>query len=253
MEDAGNPHGREDAPSQMKIDPSGSNPIFRSNDPPFENQDPAAVWEQSSNKLKLSWDHAYERELQSFYDSGDVGEIWFGEESMDRIITWLELQNIPKDAALLDIGTGNGYFLIELAKSGFTNLTGIDNSPPAVELAKAFAKKEEVMTLKLQVADILHPFPNLSQYEICIDKGTFDAISLSPDHPAEKLSLYRQALHSVLKDGGLFLITSCNWTKEELLSHFNKGFEMLQELPTPKFQFGGKTGNSVTALVFKRK
>ncbi|XP_043568574.1 EEF1A lysine methyltransferase 2 isoform X3 [Chiloscyllium plagiosum] len=234
MEDAGNPHGREDAPSQSQ---------FSSND----------KFQPSKLGTKEYWDHAYERELQSFYDSGDVGEIWFGEESMDRIITWLELQNIPKDAALLDIGTGNGYFLIELAKSGFTNLTGIDNSPPAVELAKAFAKKEEVMTLKLQVADILHPFPNLSQYEICIDKGTFDAISLSPDHPAEKLSLYRQALHSVLKDGGLFLITSCNWTKEELLSHFNKGFEMLQELPTPKFQFGGKTGNSVTALVFKRK
>ncbi|XP_048406641.1 EEF1A lysine methyltransferase 2 isoform X4 [Stegostoma tigrinum] len=177
----------------------------------------------------------------------------FGEESVDRVITWLESQKIPKAAALLDIGTGNGYFLIELAKSGFTNLTGIDNSSPAVELAKAIAEKEHVVTLKLQVEDFLHPSPNLSQYEICIDKGTFDAISLSPDHSTEKLSLYRQALHSVLKDGGLFLITSCNWTKEELVSHFHEGFELLQELPTPKFQFGGKTGHSVTALVFKWK
>ncbi|XP_067909452.1 EEF1A lysine methyltransferase 2 isoform X2 [Heterodontus francisci] len=201
----------------------------------------------------MNWDHAYERELQSFYDSGDIGEIWFGEESMDRIITWLETQKIPKDAALLDIGTGNGVFLVELAKAGFTNLTGIDNSSTAVELAKAIAEKEEVLSLKLQVADFLHIFPNLSPYEICIDKGTFDAISLSPDHPAEKQSLYRQALHSVLKGGGMFLITSCNWTKEELVNHFSEGFEMLQELPTPKFQFGGKIGNSVTALVFKQK
>lgn len=30
------------------------------------------------------------------------------------------------------------------------------------------------------------------------------------------------------------------------------GFELVQQLPTPSFQFGGKTGNSVTALIFKR-
>uniref|UniRef100_UPI00398EF49D EEF1A lysine methyltransferase 2 isoform X2 n=1 Tax=Pristiophorus japonicus TaxID=55135 RepID=UPI00398EF49D len=201
----------------------------------------------------MCWDRAYERELQFFHDSGDVGDIWFGEESMDRQITWLESQKIPKDTALLDIGTGNGVFLIELAKAGFTNLTGIDDSSSAVKFAKAIAEKEEVLSLKLQVADFLHPFPNLSQYEICVDKGTFDVISLSPDHPAERQNFYRQSLHRVLKNGGLFLITSCNWTKEELVNHFREGFEMLQELPTPKFQFGGKSGNSVTVLVFKRK
>ncbi|XP_041065866.1 EEF1A lysine methyltransferase 2 isoform X1 [Carcharodon carcharias] len=237
MEDIGYPHGCERQEKAVAQSQSSSNDEFQ----------------PSKLGTKEYWDHAYERELQSFYDSGDVGEIWFGEESMDRIITWLEMQKISKDVALLDIGTGNGVFLIELAKSGFTNLTGIDNSSTAVELAKAIAEKEEVMSLKLQVADFLHPFPKLSQYDICIDKGTFDAISLSPDHPAEKRSLYQQSLHSVLKEGGMFLITSCNWTKEELVNHFSEGFEMLQELPTPKFQFGGKIGNSVTALVFRRK
>ncbi|XP_078080501.1 EEF1A lysine methyltransferase 2 [Mustelus asterias] len=225
-----------------------------------ERQEKAGAQSPSSDEFQPSklgtkeyWDHAYERELQSFYNSGDVGEIWFGEESMDRIITWMEMQKIPKDVALLDIGTGNGVFLIELAKSGFTNLTGIDNSSTAVDLAKAIAEKEGVRSLKLQVADFLHPAPNISQYDICIDKGTFDAISLSPDRPAEKRSLYQRTLHSVLQDGGLFIVTSCNWTREELVNHFSEGFEMLQELPTPKFQFGGKVGNSVTALVFKRK
>lgn len=33
---------------------------------------------------------------------------------------------------------------------------------------------------------------------------------------------------------------------------FFTGFEFVQELPTPRFQFGGQTGNSVTALIFKR-
>lgn len=33
---------------------------------------------------------------------------------------------------------------------------------------------------------------------------------------------------------------------------YHSGFQFEQELPTPSFQFGGKKGNSVTALIFKR-
>lgn len=38
----------------------------------------------------------------------------FGEESMFRIIRWLEKQKVPLDSSVLDIGTGNGVLLIEL-------------------------------------------------------------------------------------------------------------------------------------------
>ncbi|XP_078269722.1 EEF1A lysine methyltransferase 2 [Rhinoraja longicauda] len=210
-------------------------------------------FEPSKLGTKEYWDHAYERELEYFRESGKAGDVWFGEESMGRILRWLKTHNIPKDAALLDIGTGNGVLLVELAKAGFTNLSGIDNSKIALELAKAVVDKEGLLSLKLQVADFLHPFPCLSHYEICIDKGTFDAISLDFDHPVENLRSYCQSLLSVLKNGGLFIITSCNWTKQELLNHFIEGFELLDELPTSKFHFGGTTGNSVTMLVFKRK
>lgn len=218
--------------------------------------------EQSSSKIdfepsnlgtKEYWDHAYERELEWFRASGETSGVWFGEESMDRILKWIEKQNIPKDAALLDVGTGNGVLLVELAKAGFTNLSGIDSSKTAVELAKAVVEKEGLLSLKIQVADFLHLFPCLSHYEICIDKGTFDVISLGFDHPGEKLRSYRQSLLNVLKNGGLYVITSCNWTKQELVNHFNEGFELLEELPTSRFHFGGTTGNTVTVLVFKRK
>uniref|UniRef100_A0A9L0IXI6 EEF1A lysine methyltransferase 2 n=1 Tax=Equus asinus TaxID=9793 RepID=A0A9L0IXI6_EQUAS len=60
------------------------------------------------------WDAVYERELQTFQECGDTGEIWFGEESMNRLIRWMQKHKIPLDASLLDIGTGNGVFLVEL-------------------------------------------------------------------------------------------------------------------------------------------
>ncbi|KFW87970.1 Methyltransferase-like 10, partial [Phalacrocorax carbo] len=123
------------------------------------------------------------------------------------------------------------------AKSGYRNLTGIDYSPSAIQLSEKVREKEGMSNIKLKVEDFLAPSAELSGFEICIDKGTFDAISLNPDNAEE----------------GFFLITSCNWTKEELLNEFREGFEILEELPTPKFCFGGRIGNSVTALVFQRK
>nr|XP_055102183.1 EEF1A lysine methyltransferase 2 isoform X1 [Symphalangus syndactylus]XP_055102190.1 EEF1A lysine methyltransferase 2 isoform X1 [Symphalangus syndactylus] len=223
------------------------------------------------------WDAVYERELQTFREYGDTGEIWFGEESMNRLIRWMQKHKIPLDASVLDIGTGNGVFLVELfaydvccgldffglsylvftelfasAKFGFSNITGIDYSPSAIQLSGSIIEKEGLSNIKLKVEDFLNLSTQLSGFHICIDKGTFDAISLNPDNAIEKRKQYVKSLSRVLKVKGFFLITSCNWTKEELLNEFSEGFELFEELPTPKFSFGGRSGNSVAALVFQK-
>ncbi|XP_058154155.1 EEF1A lysine methyltransferase 2 isoform X1 [Dasypus novemcinctus] len=220
------------------------------------------------------WDAVYERELQTFQKYGDTGEIWFGEESMNRLIRWMEKHKIPLDASVLDIGTGNGVFLVELvgecsiicryhtfinlavdghlAKFGFSNVTGIDYSTSAIQLSESIIKKEGLSNIKLKVEDFLNLSTKLSGFHICVDKGTFDAISLNPDNAIEKRKQYVKSLSKVLKVEGFFLITSCNWTKEELLNEFSEGFELFEELPTPKFSFGGRSGNSVAALVFQK-
>ncbi|XP_057704520.1 EEF1A lysine methyltransferase 2 isoform X4 [Corythoichthys intestinalis] len=174
----------------------------------------------------------------------------FGEESMSRVLRWMEKAKIPEEAAILDIGTGNGAFLVELAKHGYKNLTGIDYSQASVELAKSVLQSEGLAHVRVKEVDFCSG--GLEGYDVCVDKGTFDAISLNPDNRSEAKMLYVQALKDSLKDQGLFSITSCNWTKEQLLERFGEGFKFVQELPTPMFHFGGKTGNSVTALIFKR-
>ncbi|KAM9366053.1 EEF1A lysine methyltransferase 2 isoform 2-T2 [Pholidichthys leucotaenia] len=201
---------------------------------------------------KAYWEETYQKELETFKDVGDVGEIWFGEESMSRVLRWMDKAKIPENAAILDIGTGNGAFLVELAKHRYTNLTGIDYSKASVELSRNVLQAEDLTDVTVKEMDFLHCQSELKGFDVCIDKGTFDAISLNPNNTTEGKKHYTQALKDVLKENGLFAITSCNWTKEQLLERFSDGFEFVEELPTPRFQFGGKTGNSVTALIFRR-
>lgn len=71
--------------------------------------------------------------------------------------------------------------------------------------------------------DFLNCQGELKGFDVCIDKGTFDAISLNPDNAKESKKLYVQVLKDALKDKGFFAITSCNWTKEQLLDRFGEG------------------------------
>ncbi|KAM7385452.1 hypothetical protein PAMP_001535 [Pampus punctatissimus] len=224
----------------------------RNTSDPEEDRCSDSDFEPSKLGTKDYWEDAYQKELETFRDIGDVGEIWFGEESMSRVLRWMDKANISENAAILDIGTGNGAFLVELVKHGYRNVTGIDYSPASVELAKNVLQAEDVTDVTVKEVDFLNCQGELKDFDVCIDKGTFDAISLNPDNTKEVKKLYVQALKDALKDQGLFAVTSCNWTKEQLLDRFSEGFEFVQELPTPSFHFGGKTGNSVTALIFKR-
>ena len=88
-------------------------------------------------------------------------------------------------------------------------------------------------------------------FDLCLDKGTYDAISLCPDDAVYKRACYIEQVKQFLsKRSGILLITSCNWTTAELQSHF-MDFKLLEELPAPTFTFGGKTGKTVSSCVFK--
>ena len=62
--------------------------------------------------------------------------------------------------------------------------------------------------------------PWLGKFAVAYDKGTYDAIGLSPDQPKHKRRVYKEFVKHVLAKDGLFIITSCNWTLDELVAFF---------------------------------
>ncbi|XP_058460109.1 EEF1A lysine methyltransferase 2 [Malaya genurostris] len=217
---------------------------------------PIEELESSELGTKEYWEKSYETEIQNYRDHGDVGEVWFDEDSQLRIIRWIEKQEalICQDDPIIDLGCGNGMMLVEMAREGYSNLTGIDYSPKAVELAQAISKDQDVH-ITYKVADLLDKsnVTSLGTFKVVHDKGTYDAISLHPEDSKSMRQIYICNVHQLLQTDGLFILTSCNWTQMELVKSFEEHFSLHQVIPTPSFTFGGAVGNVVTSVVFKKK
>ena len=97
------------------------------------------------------------------------------------------------------------------------------------------------------------------QFELVHDKGTFDAISLSADATTACPS-YRARVASMVKPGGLLLITSCNWTEEELERWIGRTggrgdgilLDRVGRIGYGRYKFGGQEGGVLTGLCWRR-
>lgn len=82
-------------------------------------------------KLKFYYEYIVN---QHIYDEGD--------SEMHKTLTtqvikeYIDPLNIPKNAKILDLGCGPGYFLDEMKNRGYTDLTGVTLSPGDVEICE---------------------------------------------------------------------------------------------------------------------
>ncbi|XXG96660.1 Mitochondrial-processing peptidase subunit alpha [Hypoxylon texense] len=215
--------------------------------------------------------------------------------------------------SFLDLGTGNGSLLFGLRDAGWAGrMLGVDYSRRSVEFARRIARsrsrsagkkaeeeaeeeeegkegtgeggeEEAEADVEFLEHDILRTPPSAllsgaqsRGWDVVLDKGTFDAISLSSetDGNGRRVSESYKAriLPLVRDDGGLFLVTSCNWTEEELRGWFvnSKGeedeeeeegedeetrawrFEEVGKVEYPSFSFGGVKGQTISTLCFRK-
>ena len=210
---------------------SASTPTTTSTDAD-EKQDVGTVqFGPSKLGTKAHWDDMYQVELAQFEERGDPGEIWFGEDVAEKMVDWIVDHEdlVPKDARICDVGCGNGHLLVELHKAGYTpNLLGTDYSELAVSLASSYATSRDAAAVKFQVSDLLQPETQPADaFDVILDKGTFDAICLhEANHAADTALPWKLYLRSVvrsLRQGGVLLITSVNWTLDELKKMFAEG------------------------------
>ena len=153
------------------------------------------------------------------------------------------LPSSPTPIRVLECGSGNGTLLLSFLTSPEDSdpqsfhLTGIDYSPQASVLARGVeASRRETLKEDAEAEDlVVNPVPSAEwrvgdllrdeineQWDLVLDKGTFDALCLSDEPVLEDQEqrlpslLYPERIARLVVDGGFFLITSCNFTEEEI-------------------------------------
>ncbi|KAJ6508009.1 S-adenosyl-L-methionine-dependent methyltransferase [Mycena vitilis] len=218
---------------------------------------------------KEHWDNVYETELANFQEHGDEGEIWFGLQSVEKMVKWA-LEHVPpsQNAAILEVGSGNGTLLFALVEESYDSslLCGIDYSADAVNLACAIAETTDAGdAITFAECDFLNSDPPLlphmqsdqqpDVWDLLLDKGTFDAIALGEkeDDGSSPAARYPARAARLLKPGGSFLITSCNFTEDELRANFETpetGLVYHSRIQHRTYTFGGKSGSPCSSVAF---
>lgn len=247
-------------------------------------------------RANCSWNKLYTNELaNNSSNPSDIGTVWFDDSDAEaKILEFLSTRTelSRSGTTFLDLGCGNGSLLFSLREVGDDDedededeedgddeaqeksagpwtgrMLGVDYSPQSVALANQIASsrdKDEVARMSFQEWDILAGSysdiliaSEADGWDVILDKGTFDAISLSDNQDAQGRRIcegYRERVLPLVKQGGLFIITSCNWTEKELRAWFESpgGFAMDGQVGYRTFSFGGVKGQTITTLCFRK-
>ncbi|KAI5814741.1 S-adenosyl-L-methionine-dependent methyltransferase [Pyronema omphalodes] len=229
---------------------------------------------------KDHWESAYIREISNFTSNpNDEGIIWFDECGAEtRILRYLS-QLPVKPSSILDVGTGNGHLLFEILDDEDLNdedqeggeiqgpLIGIDYSPASITLCQTIAEtRDPEKKIQFFQADVIKD--NLIDapwvpreaggFDCVLDKGTFDAISLSEETLEDGrrvVEAYPKNVAAVVKKGGWLIVTSCNWTEEELRKRMEAGCAELRffgRVAYPSITFGGVKGSTICTVAWQR-
>lgn len=144
-------------------------------------------------------------------------------------------------------------------------MLGVDYSERSVEFAaRIAADKGYTRAIEFERWDIMTEDARAKVlqgeqqrgWDVVLDKGTFDAISLSEEKDALGRRIvegYKERVVPLVRDGGVFLVTSCNWTEEELKGWFEGGaLEVLGRVEYRSFSFGGRKGQTISSVCFRK-
>ena len=87
--------------------------------------------------------------------------------------------NLPEDAAIIDIGTGDGLFIEALLAKGYRNISALDISRNAIERAKT-RLGEKAAAINWIVSDILS-FDPTTKFDLWHDRATFHFLTREKD------------------------------------------------------------------------
>jgi cyclopropane fatty-acyl-phospholipid synthase-like methyltransferase len=142
---------------------------------------------------KQHWENVFANKQQN--------EVSWYQPTPQTSIAFFELQHLPLSASIIDIGSGDSYFIDYLIDKGYENIYALDISENALNrLKKRLGEKSE--KVKWIVSDILE-FETLAKFDYWHDRAVFHF--LTNDHDTQK---YIGIVNNVVAQNGKMMIAT---------------------------------------------
>lgn len=136
---------------------------------------------------------------EKVYQTKQLNEVSWYQQEPGVSLRFLKELNIPKDAAIIDIGGGDSLLVDHLLRLGYSRITVLDISATAIEKAKT-RLGNEAQKIKWIVADAKN-FKVEEQYDFWHDRAAFHFLTSEED-----VAAYLQMANQHIKQGGKMVI-----------------------------------------------
>lgn len=136
---------------------------------------------------------------ETVYETKSADQVSWTQKYPQLAIDYLTELNLPKDAAIIDVGGGEAAFAEAAMDLGYTNITVLDISKAALAKAqeRLGAKSDSI---KWIVSDILD-FEVKEKYDFWYDRAVFHFLTQEKD-----IEKYKMIVTEALSDNGDFLL-----------------------------------------------
>jgi SAM-dependent methyltransferase len=254
-----------------------------------------AISEPSALGTRAHWKSEYSEDLHRYDEQGDpmlrsltsaahedvedddeeAGTLWFGASVAAKHVDLAAPFCAVLGARVVDVGTGNGEVLCRLAeRHRASSYLGTDYIADACVLARRVAKSqrrayeqcagrsdaEQLPAIDFIVDDIFRSSLQAGSFDVVLDKGTLDALSLvvaagAEGDAVETIRKYVVALARLARGGGVLIVTTANFTLHELdavMTSAGWAYESKVE-DYPTFRYGDIVGTHVRTLLFRKR
>jgi 2-polyprenyl-3-methyl-5-hydroxy-6-metoxy-1,4-benzoquinol methylase len=136
---------------------------------------------------------------EKVYQSKNFTEVSWFQDVPTTSIDFLQASQLPKNAAIIDIGGGESNFVNYLLSAGYRNISVLDISESAIEKKKV-ELGELAKNVKWIVSDIVDFQPS-EQYDFWHDRATFHFLTQETD-----IEKYLETIRQNVKPKGVLTI-----------------------------------------------
>lgn len=172
---------------------------------------------------------------ENIYQTKQLNEVSWHQPNPETSVSFFTKLNIPKEAAIIDVGGGDSFLADNLLNMGYQNITVLDISEAAIQRARQ-RLGSEADRIKWVVSDILDFAPS-ECFDVWHDRAAFHFLTTQTE-----IEKYREIVAQNLKSGGIMVLGTfsdkgpkkcsgidiCQYTDEKLHKLFERSFNKIE-------------------------